>query len=282
MSDNINIQQKIFFPDSDFPIISTTSRSNSYSSKAFHEEIEIKLFYEGTGYVMVNSCVHVAHAGDIIVVNPYEIHSNVNADSFDGKYHLFIINLDFLSNLLPTNINLRHMLVDNERKFNSLIVGNQRLQAILMRIIDEMNGKKEFYKLIVKNLFCEFFALLLRDEMSTSDMSDAQGTDDKYLSTISPALAKIHSSYAEKLTIEELASLCNLSKYHFCRIFKLAMDMTAMEYLMRCRVHVAAAMIKNTDQTIANISLDCGFTDESYFYRCYKKIHGVSPKHLRK
>ena len=282
MSDTANMLQKIVFPDSDFPVISASSSPYIVSEKAFHEEIEIKLFYEGTGYVMVNSSVYVARAGDIIIVNPYELHANINTDSFSGKYHLFIVSLDFLSSLLPPTVNLRHMLVDNDERFNHCIAGNQRLQAILLRIIDEMNEKKEFYKLIVKNLFCEFFALLVRDEMDLTGLSEGTGADDKNIKAISPALNKIHTSYADKLGIEELAALCNLSKYHFCRIFKSAMGMTAMEYLMHFRTRVAAAIIKNTDETIAKISLDCGFSDESYFYRCYKKIHGVSPKHLRK
>jgi transcriptional regulator GlxA family with amidase domain len=41
-------------------------------------------------------------------------------------------------------------------------------------------------------------------------------------------------------------------------------------------------MLKGTNKSVNEIAYKCGFEDESYFYRCYKKVKGVPPKTARK
>ena len=45
---------------------------------------------------MIDGNAKVFTAGDIAFVNPYEIHTNVNVDMYNGKYYLIILDLDFL------------------------------------------------------------------------------------------------------------------------------------------------------------------------------------------
>ena len=48
------------------------------------------------------------------------------------------------------------------------------------------------------------------------------------------------------------------------------------------KTNLAEAMLKSTNKSINEIAWECGFEDESYFYRCYKKIKGIPPKQVRK
>jgi AraC-like DNA-binding protein len=90
-------------------------------------------------------------------------------------------------------------------------------------------------------------------------------------------LSKIRNEYKNNISLDELAEVCCVNKYYFCRIFKEVMGVTPMQYLCDYRLNHADIVIRNTDQSISEIITNCGFNDESYFYKCYKKHFGVTP-----
>lgn len=270
------VNQEIDFHVSDFKITARDQISRA-TEQAFHEEIEIKYLYGGDSAIMVDSKMLIAGDGDIVVVNPYELHSNAAIDGCNGRYYLLMVGLDFFDDI-PDGVNLRQFLISDGKKINNHIKGDKRLGVIISRVVEEMREEKPYYRLIVKNLMSEFFALLLRDYVSDAMSPNTDLFDLKSVRVISPALAKIHSAYGEKLKVEELAELCFVSKYHFCRVFKQVMNMTVMQYLIKYRIDMADAMLNSTDKSVGEIIALCGFNDESYFYRCFKRIKGHSPK----
>lgn len=273
-----NKYDSITFQDENFKIsviIGQSSKNTDIrnTEKTFHEEIEIKYFFEGESTLIIGSDVIVTKPGDISVVNPYEIHATI--DSENGKYHLIDIDIDFVR-----NPDLRNLLLGGGIKFNSHIKDNKRLQEIILLVIEEMTNKRNYYRTVVHGLMTEFFSLMLREE--TKNISDSESNLNTYsMELIAPAFCKIHVDYNKKITIDELAKLCNITKYHFCRIFRKTVGITAMQYLLSYRLKIADVMLKNSDRKIFEISSMCGFEDECYFCRCYKKVKGISPRKFR-
>ena len=268
--------QKIDFASDDFKIIAR-DQIPTEAEQAFHEEIEIKYFYEGSSTLMINSELIRAKAGDIAVVNPYELHSNVDIAGSDGRYYLIIVGLDFVLDNQP-ELDMRRLLVSEGKKISNLISNDKRLQSIVLRVIEEMQNKEQHYKLIVRNLMSEFFALLIRNRLQGEESEKELHLDVNGARVISPALSKIHKDCGERLTVEELADLCYISKYHFCRVFKQVMGMTVVQYIVKYRVDLAEIMLRETNKSVNEVASFCGFSDESYFYRCFKRIKGRSPK----
>jgi len=276
----------IVFDDPEFKLLVHSDRiscvnQGEHLDKIFHEEMEIKYFYEGGATLLIGTETIVTQPGDIIIINPYEFHSTIAIDQQKGKYHLFMLGLDFFTDSNPNGLDLRRCMMGKRICFNHLIRGNGRLQQILIRTAEEMQSREEAYRLVVQGMLTEFFALLLRGEVSDNRSSSVLAENIRYYSVIDPALQKIHTDYHRKITIDELAAMCNVSKYHFCRIFRQATGQTAMQYLTGYRLMIADVMLNNTDKSIAEIAWDCGFTDESYFCRCYKKSEGNSPRQNR-
>jgi len=194
-----------------------------------------------------------------------------------------IIDLDFLSGLNRDAIDLRRILIGQEKKFCNHICANERLGAIVRAIGEEMRDRKEYYKTIVYSLVNEFFAILLRDYIQDIPQEKTSEVGIKQVRLIAPALSEIYTNYAKKFSVEELASACSISKFHFCRVFKQVMGLTVVQYVTKYRIDVAEVMLLNGADSINEIAYKCGFSDESYFYRCYKKLKGVVPgKVIRK
>lgn len=277
-----NRYQSIQFSNRDFPLAVYENRVSAIdhadrSSRIFHEEIEIKLFYEGRATLMVDNAALVVQAGDIVVINPYEFHSTVELDEQKAKYHLFLIGLDCFTACNPTGMNLRRILLAKGVRFNNFIRGEETLREMLMNILKENRGQDEYSRYAVEAQLQAFFIHLLRTQVNPDSQTVALDEKIRLYSIIDPAIRRIHVGYHEKLTIDELAEKCSVSKYHFCRVFKQATGMSAIQYLMRYRLRIARALLNETDKSIAEIAWNCGFSDENYFYRCYKKQYGDSP-----
>jgi len=276
----------IHFSDPSFPMnIRKESEScldhADRDSQIFHEELEIKYFYEGSSTLIVDTSAIVTQPGDIILINPYEFHSTVEIDQNIGKYHLFMIGLDLFTAANPAGLDLRRLLIANGVKFNRLVRGNNELIRLLQRVITENSEQKEHYALACRALLTEFFIHLLREEIASIG-NNAQPVDRiRHHALIAPAIGHIHTAYHARITVDELAELCAVSKYHFCRQFKLATGMTAMQYLMNYRLRIARAFLEASEMSCSEISRRCGFADESYFSRAYKRQFSISPQQHR-
>jgi len=276
------LAQKIHFSDEIFKISVCSAKTPQYGERAFHEEIEIKYFYDGNAAVMIDSEIYIAEKGDIAFVNPYEIHSVVNPEYYNGRYCLITVDLGFFNDMNQAALDLRYMFLGKGQKIQNLIHADSRLQTIVLRIEEEMCNQSENYRLVVQNLMSEFFVLLFRKYIKEETVKTLGTEKVKYIELLAPAISKIHTDYARKLTLEELADLCNVSKYYFCRVFKRTMGVTPIQYMSEFRINLAEQMLKDLKNSIAEIAWRCGFDDVSYFSRCYKRLKGCSPQSVRK
>jgi len=278
--------QKLEFDDPHFKLIvhrGCTSRVADLNlmQKIFHEEIEIKYFYEGSTTLMIGTETVVAHAGDITVVNPYEFHSTIELAQQIGKYHCLMFGLDFFTERNPKGIDLRQQMLGAKMRFRTLIRGNKRMGEIICRIAEEMTEKPPSHQLAVEGLMLELYTLLFREGFTESTSNAPLAENIRFYDIIAPALERIHTEYQQRITVDELAVLCNVSKYHFCRIFHQLTGQPPMQYLNDYRLKIAEVLLNNTTESIAQVAWNCGFTDESYFCRCFKKARGHSPLQTR-
>jgi AraC family transcriptional regulator len=79
------------------------------------------------------------------------------------------------------------------------------------------------------------------------------------------------------LALHQVAEACELSVSHFARAFKQTFRRPPYQWLTERRVDRAKDLMTNSRLPIADIAMQCGFTDQSAFNRSFKRLHGVSP-----
>ncbi|MBQ3140424.1 MAG: helix-turn-helix domain-containing protein [Clostridia bacterium] len=250
-------------------------------SGVFHEEVEIKFFYEGSSTLLIGKETIVTQPGDVVVINPYEFHSTVDYGESKGIYHLLMVGLDFFDDGGRNCPDLRQIFTGERTSFQTLIRGNERLGHIITDIVWELNLHKNRYEQVVYGLMQQLFALLLRDYRSAGELELPTAKDIHYYDVIRPAIRKIRKDYAQHIGVDELAAMCNISKYHFCRIFKAVTGTSVVQYQNEYRLQIADVFLKKSNRSISEIAELCGFEDICYFSRCYKKHYGVSPREGR-
>lgn len=88
-------------------------------------------------------------------------------------------------------------------------------------------------------------------------------------------------TYAQPLDIPMLASIACVSEAHFIRIFRATFGETPHRYLQRRRVERAMFLLRETQRSITDVSLDVGFGSLGTFSRTFHEIVGKSPREYR-
>lgn len=260
--------------------VSCVDRPDSISERtALHEAIELKCFYEGTATLFIESQTVCVKAGDVVVINPYEFHATVDTGAQTGKYHLFMLPLDYFAGV--PGLDLQELFLTRGKVFQTLFSGDAELHGLLMAAADEVRRNEPVRDVMIKGLMVQFFALLLRRGLAEGERPSPEKSVLRRYPVIDPALRCIKTSYAENLTVEQLAALCGVSKHYFCRTFKAVTGKSTMEYLRDFRLRVANALLTGTDKGVAEIAACCGFEDQNYFSRCYKQYYGETPSKSR-
>jgi AraC-like DNA-binding protein len=73
-----------------------------------------------------------------------------------------------------------------------------------------------------------------------------------------------------------------MSETHFMSAFKHVTGVSFMKYLNQCRIQRAQDLLVRTDRSIADISLDIGYCDQSYFSAVFRKLAGTTPAAYRR
>jgi len=92
----------------------------------------------------------------------------------------------------------------------------------------------------------------------------------------------IHEHLHEDLSLEQLAGVGCLSKFHFLRLFKIAFDKTPAQFVNELRIRRGEQLIKNTRLEIHEIASELGFRNPSSFSRMFFQHAGVYPTQFRR
>ncbi|HXI07316.1 MAG: helix-turn-helix domain-containing protein [Bradyrhizobium sp.] len=91
----------------------------------------------------------------------------------------------------------------------------------------------------------------------------------------------IDANIDQRIRVEALARLANLSVCYFVRAFKQSVGVTPHDYLIRRRVERAMELLSGTDLSLSEIALAAGFADQSHCARRFRQHVGMSPRDYR-
>jgi AraC-like DNA-binding protein len=87
--------------------------------------------------------------------------------------------------------------------------------------------------------------------------------------------------YSEPLGVDDLAHAAGLSRAHFSREFRAAFGESPHSYLLTRRMERAAALLRNTDRSVADICFSVGLQSVGSFTTSFKRTFGVTPTAYR-
>jgi AraC family transcriptional regulator len=99
---------------------------------------------------------------------------------------------------------------------------------------------------------------------------------------LSRADAMIRARFTEQLTLSDIASQAGVHPVHLAREYRKYYQSTVGEQIRRLRIDYARQQISTTENTLANIALTSGFSDQSHFTVAFKSYVGSPPSVYRR
>jgi AraC-like DNA-binding protein len=149
-------------------------------------------------------------------------------------------------------------------------VSTARFVSLLQELL-RMNA--ETYadtEILTSNLLVGLLTALL----TVNSISD--GSDSALQAKLKTVLAHIDANFTADLSLDELAKRFNISKYYLTREFKRAYGETIFQHIIALRINYAKRLLRFTDKSVEEISALCGFNDQSYFSKQFKKAENVT------
>jgi len=222
--------------------------------KHSHECYEIVITVSGTGITHANGHEFNVKQGSIVILPPGTVHSHRSDTGFSDIFvqtDTLGINLKsavaYLDNT-DTAVVIANMIYINflQKEFNYENI-TQKLLEILIEYIIRLRGKSYRYDFVQK------FKDIMTENFS-------------------------NSSFEIPVEAEKLG----VSFDYMRHCFKSEMNITPLEYLTQLRIEQAKNHLSNSDvYSVGEIAEMCGFSDQYYFSRLFKKIVGLSPREYR-
>jgi AraC family transcriptional regulator len=106
-----------------------------------------------------------------------------------------------------------------------------------------------------------------------------EGLDRRRLSRV---LDYIEANFGGDLTLDNLASIACLSRFHFARAFKVAVGQSPHQYVSAKRLELAKALLIRGDQSLVDIALALNFSCQANFTRAFRQVTGQTPGRFRR
>lgn len=240
-----------------------TVSANTVFSPHWHENIELLHCIGGEGVIIVNGESYPFIAGDIIAVNPNEIHF-IGSDS-TVSYDCLIIFEEFCKqNGIETNKS-QIVTAINDTRCSKL----HRDACAAFRSNTTMQITETRLKI-----------LTLLYTLYTHHSVPATHKSDNTMDAIKESIRFIIEYATTPLTLDNAAKKAHLSRFYFSKKFKQITGKSFTEFLNEQRCHHAIEYIQQ-NLTVAEAGFQAGFSDPAYFSRVFKKYIGISPSQYR-
>ena len=151
-----------------------------------------------------------------------------------------------------------------------------QLSEIIADLSDEC-AQQGLYSVLYRNLLLGRLGLFLEREYS-SNAKTSLFTPNPH---VRRALEYLSAHYRQKLTLDEVATACGISRRYLSRLFYADTHTTVADYANLLRINKAVDLLRDTDLAVSTISSRLGFSSVQYFSKLFKELTGFSPRAIR-
>lgn len=254
----------------------------------WHYYVELLYILEGTVRVAMDNDVQICREDSVVLFPPKCIHG-ISAANRSERVRYYVIKFDpaVLPMANTDKVNIRSTVHGISVSaypccFTAQQTGKLKLLPLFEEIVKEYQEKDYGYSLILTADLRNLMGKFIRYWQTGGCFFPTPGVHPAYALSFDRISEYIDNHYFEELTVEGLAAMCNMSHSTFSVNFRRRYGMTCREYINATRINVAENMLLFSSHDVAFIAQEVGYSDCSYFIKCYKRLKGVTPMQARK
>ncbi|MEL0612409.1 AraC family transcriptional regulator [Marinomonas arenicola] len=256
--------------DNEVMLLNASMSDFSYGTHA-HEEFSLGVTLSGRQDFFALGEHHKSHAGNVVIFNPNDAHDGHSGGHDPLHYKMLYMHPEQLAPMLKS-AGLKQA---DHFRFQQCVCNDFELRQHILRLAmlveNHHTSMMNFSSALFE--FAEFLAA-----RSGTDKTQSSPKKDPVFERVREYL---HSHIADEVSLDDLSQVAHLSKYHLLRRFRDYFGMTPHKYWQNCRLNKAKRAIE-LGMPIADVVYTFGFTDLSYFNRCFKPVFGMTPLQFRR
>lgn len=247
----------------------------------FHDEYLICAQLQGSESFEISGKLQQFDPGDLVLINPQQVHTG-NAEGHDDLEYLSLYvdphYVRTLARSLQAAAELPEFTVIRAADQWPLIEHLRRLHALVRDEGDADAAELQAALEAVVRPALEQFSNLRQPMLRSTN----RVTHRKIAKAMEHIRGLDSSVNPTSLSLDELAEIAGLSKYHFLRQFSQTVGITPGAYLRTLRLCHAARKLRTSAQPILDIALSVGFADHPSFSRAFARHMGMTPSEYQK
>ena len=248
------------------------------------ESMEIIEILSGKVEIRVGTELLSATEGDFVYIPPKMV---CTADAIDGSASIraMVFNSSIIeANMQNFETEIFYMFDVQSKNKISLFKKDHpvynTLKVYMNESYDEYLAKDVCYNLPIRANIYLMMTSLLRYYCGSKDESDRMIYHN--VLRLRPVISYISEHYCEKIYVEKLSDMINVSPDYFTKMFKTSIGKTPIDYINGLRVNKAMELLYSTKKSMAEIAEEIGFCNPNYFHKIFKQYIDTSPLAYRK
>jgi AraC-like DNA-binding protein/quercetin dioxygenase-like cupin family protein len=253
----------------------------------YHPEVELIHFKKGTGTQFIGDSIKRFKSGDLVLIGAHLPHYWRFDDEYFGEDHKLQADsrvAHFRENFwgdtflnLPENVKIKSVLEKARRGIQITGKPKQEIAELLEKMVHADGPERIF--LLMKTLVVIANSTQLNQLSSIGFKYDFLESENNRINDIYEYSLK---HFRQKIQLEEIAAVANISPNSFCRYFKSRTRKTYSQFVIEIRVGHACKLLIDNKVSIKQVCYESGFNNFTGFYKYFKLITGKSPLNYQK
>ncbi len=240
--------------------ITDTEYTHAFVDWHYHENPYFTFLLHGNMTEGNKKEIYDCSAGTLLYHHWEDAHYNIKPDVFTRGFHIEITEKWFKKFQLSKDL--------AEGSFN---IKNPSLKLLIYQVFKESKLDDDTFELNIHQLLLNIF----------HQLSNQKENSEKKPNWVKQIDEILHENFTEKPGLTELSSTLNIHPMHLSRDFSKHFNCTLGEYVRKLKIEKSLALL-NEFESLSELALECGFSDQSHFIRCFKENIGVTPLKYRK
>lgn len=264
--------------------ISKLKREAYFSMKEPHIHIdshEIYFLLSGKRRFFMEHTLYSLEKGDVLLIEKGNLHRSTYTQEDAQSHERYVIRFKEEYLISFQKEYGEEIIYKCFQKPHIKIPANRREYIINLfeRMESEYKNMDDYSELLIKGYIHELLVFFLRyQKIQETGIEELDEIDE----AIQEVAKYISENYYSAIRLEDVARMANMCPTYFSRKFKRVTGFGFKEYLCNIRLKEAEKRLLETNSSIIEIALQCGFNDSNYFGDVFKKAKGMSPRQYRK
>ncbi len=250
----------------------------------WHHVYELGYIVDGKAILKIENQEFVVSSGEGYFVNYNSLHSLYPYDHEPCTIRSIIFGKELVGGTKESLFWTKYIspLETDSKLYGFVLMPSISWHKKIIEYINIIYNLVEFenddYEIETRNVITKILSLIIHH----SDLHcNSSIFHDEYTSRIKTMLLYILEHYSEPITLNDIASSCNISNNECLICFKNVLNISPIQYVKNYRLQKASEFLKKEELSISEIAEQCGFQDKSYFAKSFKKLFNMTPLQYR-